>query len=129
MLVVEDNPTNRVVISAMLTRLGAKTTLVEDGAQGVEAIRGGSAFDLVLMDLQMPVLDGDSATRQIRAWEHETGHAKVPIVALTANAYEEDRERCLDAGMDDFLAKPVAIAALQGMLSRWGAPGTVAPGT
>ena len=128
-LVVEDNPTNRVVISAMLTRLGARTTLVEDGAQGVEAIRGGGAFDLVLMDLQMPVLDGDSATRQIRAWERETGHAKVPIVALTANAYEDDRARCLEAGMDDFLAKPVAIAGLQGMLARWGASGALVPGT
>lgn len=75
--------------------------------------------DLVLMDLQMPVLDGYGATRYIRQWEADTGQPRVPIIALTADAFEEDRRRCLAVGMDDFLTKPIALEALKAAMTQW----------
>ena len=114
-LVAEDNAVNQQVIGAMLRRLGMAVTLVEDGEQAVQALQGGR-YDLVLMDCQMPVLDGFAAASRIRAAETRT---RIPIIALTANALAEDRQRCLDAGMDDYLPKPVSIAGLSSMLSRW----------
>lgn len=84
----------------------------------MEAIRR-DAPDLVLMDIQMPVLDGYAATRQIRQWEATASRPHLPIIALTANAYEEDRRRCMDAGMDDFLAKPISVDLLKAVLDRW----------
>jgi hypothetical protein len=75
--------------------------------------------DIVLMDVQMPVMDGYTATQHIRAWEKETGRIPMTIIALTASAFEEDRKRCHDAGMDDFMAKPVAFNDLQRVLSHW----------
>jgi signal transduction histidine kinase/ActR/RegA family two-component response regulator len=118
-LVVEDNPVNRKVAEGMLTRRGATVTLAEDGQQGFDAIARGGRFDLVLMDVQMPVMDGYSATQCIRAWEKESGQPRVPIIALTADAYDEDRKHCLAAGMDDFLAKPINAEKLAGLLSQW----------
>ncbi len=117
-LVVEDEPTNRMIMRALLTKLGATVRLAEDGEQGVAAIMR-EAPDLVLMDCRMPVLDGYAATERLRTWERETQRPPVPIVALTAAAFDEDRERCLGAGMDDFLVKPVMIQALKGVLERW----------
>jgi len=118
-LVVEDNPTNRKVIEAVLTNHGLRVSVAEDGQQGVNVIVQGAAPDLVLMDIQMPVLDGYAATRQIRLWEADNGRSRMPIIALTADAYEEDRQRCLAAGMDDFLTKPIDIKKLLGTLSKW----------
>lgn len=117
-LVVEDNLLNRKVVGAMLNKPGRQIEYVENGRLAVDAIVRGDRFDLVLMDCQMPVMDGYAATRAIRAWERDNGRAGIPIVALTAGVFEEDRERCLAAGMDDFLTKPLNLAELERMLAR-----------
>ncbi|MCU0616046.1 MAG: ATP-binding protein [Gemmatimonadaceae bacterium] len=114
-LVAEDNAMNQLVVRAMLERLGMRVTLVEDGAQAVAAHQAES-FDLVLMDCQMPVMDGYEAARRIRTSDGRG--AEIPIVALTANALAEDRQRCVDAGMSDYLAKPVTGQALADVLAR-----------
>ena len=119
-LVVEDNLANRAIMKALLSKLGLSVILAEDGRQCVELIEGGERPDLVLMDCQMPVMDGYAATERLRQWESETlSGVHLPIVALTAEAFEEDRRRCLAAGMDDFLAKPVMVDDLKAMLKRW----------
>lgn len=102
-LLVEDDPVNREVLRELLLEEGASVVLADDGLVAVELARAGS-YDLVLMDMRMPHLDGPSATRAIRQLP---GWADIPIVALTANAFVEDRQNCLDAGMDEFLTKPV----------------------
>jgi CheY-like chemotaxis protein len=99
-LVAEDNPVNQLVARAVLEGIGMEVEIVGDGQQAVAAALAGS-FDVVLMDCQMPVMDGLSATRQLRA----AGYA-VPIVALTASATAQDERACLEAGMDGYLAKP-----------------------
>ena len=114
-LVVEDNPVNCMVVQAMLEQLAMTVTLVNDGAQAVEAMENHD-FDLVLMDCQMPVMDGYEATRRIRSSGHRC--AQVPIVALTAHAFAEDRQRCEAAGMNDYLSKPVTGEALASVLRR-----------
>lgn len=118
-LIVEDNPTNRKVIEALLKKLGLKFESVENGQEAVETVIGGIKIDIVLMDCQMPVMDGFEATRKIRQWEQAQKRPRVPIVALTAGAFEEDRQNCLTAGMDDFLPKPVNFKALKDALSNW----------
>jgi PAS domain S-box-containing protein len=118
-LAAEDNATNRKVISRLLEKLGVEVETVDDGLLAVARLVSGARPDLVLMDCHMPGLDGLEATAQLRAHEAQQGLARLPIVALTASAYEEDRQRCLDAGMDDFLAKPVNLEALRGVLERW----------
>jgi signal transduction histidine kinase/ActR/RegA family two-component response regulator len=119
-LVVEDNPTNRKVISSLLGKLGLEVNLAEDGQQALDAITQAAALpDIVLMDVQMPVMDGYTATTRIRHWEHENTRSHLTIIALTADAYEEDRQRCLTVGMDDFLAKPINVEALRMVLGRW----------
>jgi len=119
-LVVEDNPVNCMVIEALLTQLGLTVSLAGDGQQCLEALLPGTVEpDLILMDVQMPVMGGIEATERIRAWEAAGQRQRLPIVALTAGAFEEDRQRCLNAGMDDFLTKPIAIHALPGLLSKW----------
>ncbi len=117
-LVVEDNLVNQRVVLALLARLGIATEAVGGGAQAL-ALLGAERgkFDLVLMDCQMPGMDGFAATAAWRAGE--TSHVRLPIVALTANALPGDRERCLAAGMDDYLAKPVRLELLHTMLRRW----------
>ena len=105
---------------AMLGKLGhAHIELANDGQQAVDAITRGDPFQLILMDLKMPLLDGYAATGQIRQWQAEHGRPQTVIVALTANAYEEDRDHCIDAGMDDFLAKPIDMKQLEATLLRW----------
>ncbi|WP_412478190.1 response regulator [Azonexus sp. IMCC34839] len=116
-LVVEDNPTNRKVVEAMLRKQGYRVDSVEHGLAAVDFVRQQRP-DLILMDVQMPVMDGCDATRTIRQHEAETGGDRLPIVALTAGAFAEDRENCLTAGMDDFLTKPVDQAALLDVLAR-----------
>jgi two-component system sensor histidine kinase/response regulator len=121
-LLVEDAPVNQQVASAMLGGMGCEVVVAHDGAQAVSAA-AGRLFDAILMDCQMPVMDGFEATRRIREAQAQSDAPRVPIIALTANALHGDRERCLDAGMDDYLAKPFTGAALRGALERWLAPG------
>jgi two-component system sensor histidine kinase/response regulator len=104
-LLVEDNVVNQRVASGLLTRRGHDVTVVPDGREALARLEGG-AFDLVLMDLQMPVMDGLAATVEIRRRERDTGR-HVRIVAMTAHAMRSDRERCLAAGMDGYLSKPI----------------------
>ncbi|MBN8497996.1 MAG: response regulator [Candidatus Accumulibacter sp.] len=118
-LVVEDNMINQRVVEALLRKLGLSAALVQDGQQAVDAITRGHAADIVLMDVNMPVMDGCTATERIRRWEVDNSLPRRPIIALTANAFAEDRERCLRAGMDDYLAKPVTFATLQAVLGKW----------
>jgi len=115
-LVVEDNPTNQTVIMMRLSRLGCDVDLAGDGEDAVR-LAAATAFDLILMDCQMPVMDGFQATRAIR--QQQTGSSRVPIIALTANAMPGERERCLEAGMDDYLAKPVRPEDLIAKLELW----------
>ena len=116
-LLVEDNPVNQQVAAAMLDRLGLQTILASHGQAAVELTRERDV-DLVLMDCLMPVMDGYDATAAIRRLAGGRG-AQLPIIALTANAMQDDRQRCLDAGMDDFLAKPFTLQQLQAQLARW----------
>lgn len=118
-LVVEDNPVNCMVIGALLTQLGLTHTVASNGQQAVQAIREGEQPDIILMDLQMPVLDGYAATEQIRQWEYESGQSRLPIIALTADAFEEDRQRSRDVGMDGFLTKPIAMTDLVAALDNY----------
>jgi CheY-like chemotaxis protein len=117
-LVAEDNPVNQEVALAFLEGLGCNIRLVEDGAQAVEAYRA-ERFDAVMMDCQMPTMDGLTATREIRALEAARGIGPIPIIAVTANAFDSDRAACLAAGMDDFLSKPFSQASLAAMLAKW----------
>jgi PAS domain S-box-containing protein len=123
-LLAEDNEVNREVALAMLEVLGLRVDTAADGLQAVEKARQ-QVYDLVLMDMQMPDLDGLDATRRIRALP---GWATVPIVALTANAFDEDRRACVAAGMSDFIAKPMDPAALHAVLLRWLAISAASPG-
>ena len=116
-LLVEDNPINQAVAQAMLRKLGLAWQLAENGAQAVSKVRE-SAFDLVLMDCQMPVMDGFDATLAIRQLRGGQG-AHLPIIAMTANTMQGDEQKCRDAGMDAFLAKPYTLTALSTMLARW----------
>jgi CheY-like chemotaxis protein/HPt (histidine-containing phosphotransfer) domain-containing protein len=115
-LVVEDNPVNQIVIRECLRDAGVKVEVSSNGASALERLREGQHFDAVLMDVQMPGMDGMETTRAIREM---AGHRQLPIIAVTAHALEDDRLRCLDAGMDDYLAKPVDLDAIVNCLSRW----------
>jgi PAS domain S-box-containing protein len=117
-LLAEDNPVNQRLALRLLEKMGHRVTLVDSGLTALELATQGR-YDLVLMDVQMPGLDGLAATRHIRQWEQATGH-RTPIVAMTARAMAGDRERCLEAGMDDYLSKPVDVARLRELLARYG---------
>jgi CheY-like chemotaxis protein len=117
-LVAEDNPVNALGIQAVLENLGCQAKVVSDGRQAVEELRRQS-FDLVLMDCQMPELDGFKATEELRRREQTEHLPRVPVVALTAYAMQGDRERCLSAGMDDYLSKPVNQGQIADVLRRW----------
>jgi CheY-like chemotaxis protein len=123
-LVVEDNLINCMVIESLLRRLGLTVSVVHDGRQGIAAVKAhpdglAEPPQLVLMDLQMPVMVGYAATQHIRQWETNQQCPRLPIIALTADAFEEDRQRCLAVGMDDFLTKPIATDALKQALAKW----------
>jgi signal transduction histidine kinase/ActR/RegA family two-component response regulator len=118
-LVVEDQITNRRVIGAMLKRQGVNFESVDNGRMAVERVTTGALPDLILMDCQMPVMDGCEATQRIRQWETDGSRPRLPIIALTASAFDEDRERCTQAGMDDFLTKPIDMAQLKSTLHKW----------
>ena len=137
LLVAEDNPVNQKVAVKMLEKLGYKVDVVSNGKEAVEAVRR-QPYMVVLMDCQMPEMDGLEATRAIRTWEqdgsanrstsaqdvHSTDGPSsagfhIPIIAMTANAMEEDRQRCLDAGMDDFVSKPISSSVISKVLAQW----------
>ena len=121
LLLAEDNDVNVLVVEGMLAPLGHRITRVGDGAQALAALREGD-FDLVLMDMQMPVVDGLGATRRWRAIEAAEGRPRTPIVALTADAFDADVQRSLDAGCDAHLSKPISLAALLQALARHARP-------
>ena len=117
-LLVEDNLVNQDIGAAMLGAAGLRVDVANNGIEAV-ALFGRKRYDLILMDCQMPEMDGFAATAEIRMREAATGVARTPIVALTANAMQGDRERCLAAGMDDYLAKPFSKPQLAAMVLRW----------
>ena len=117
-LVVEDNPVNQAVVKKMLEKAGLSPVTSNDGVEAMEALRG-EQFDVVLMDCQMPRMDGYEATEAIREREQKQGLMRTPVIAMTANAMSGDRERCLAVGMDDYLSKPVKPAQLENMLRQW----------
>ena len=118
-LVAEDNPVNQRVAKLQVQRLGFEVDVVENGAEALVALEE-RPYSLVLMDCQMPQMDGYEATRELR--RRQNGGRRIPIVAMTANAFAADREACLQAGMDDYLSKPVELRALEEALHRWALP-------
>ena len=124
-LVAEDNPVNQRLITVLLERRGCHVTLVDNGHDAIAAVER-QRFDLVFMDVQMPGMDGLTAAAAIRRREVQTG-ARVPIVALTAFAMQGDRERCLAAGMDDYMTKPIAASELMALLDRMGPRAPIHP--
>jgi len=120
-LLTEDNPVNQLIAQKQLELLGFEVDVADNGLEALAAI-DRRRYDLVLMDCQMPRLDGYEATRRLR--RHHNGR-DLPVIAVTAHAIEGDREKCLAAGMDDYLAKPIRVENLSAMLGRW-LPGLVA---
>jgi len=121
-LLADDNAVNRKVASRLLEKQGHSVEIACNGSEALAAV-ARETFDLILMDVQMPVMNGYDATRVIRAAERADGR-HIPIVALTAHAMKGDREICLQAGMDDYLGKPIHLRELTAVLERWGRPGT-----
>lgn len=117
-LLVEDNPVNRTLTRRLLEKLGCEVLTANDG-QAACTLWQWHQFDVVFMDCVMPRMDGYEATRQLRAWETNHGRSRVPVVALTASAMEEDEERCREAGMDSFVAKPVNLEMLRAVLEQY----------
>jgi hypothetical protein len=117
-LLAEDNPVNQKLVVALLKKWGHQVAIASNGREAI-ALYGSQPFDLILMDMQMPDMGGLEATAAIRAREADQKAGRMPIVALTANAMAGDRERCLAAGMDDYLTKPIRAAELQAALARW----------
>lgn len=117
-LLVEDQLTNRLVVENMLENIQLKTTHAENGKEAVAKFREAE-FDLVLMDVQMPVMNGYDATKEIRILEQQQQRPRTPIIAVTANAMQGDRQKCLEAGMDDYIAKPIQAAELEQMVRKY----------
>jgi len=115
-LIVEDNKVNQMVLRGLLKKLGYKTLIAENGKVAVELLSRENVL-AILMDVQMPVMDGYEATKAIRA--SGTANAHVPIIAVTANALSEDREHCLRVGMDDYIKKPVDVELIKRKLKIW----------
>ncbi|MCB0285341.1 MAG: response regulator, partial [Calditrichaeota bacterium] len=116
-LIVEDNPVNQKLIRRLLEKKGYEITVANDGLEGIAA-HESVRFDIVLMDMQMPRMDGLTATREIRQRELNSG-THVPIIALTANAMQGDREKCMQAGMDEYISKPIDTKELFRIISRF----------
>ncbi len=116
-LVVDDNDTNRKVAGNILQRLGVSADFAEDGSEALQRVMRAD-YDVILMDCHMPVVDGFEATIALRRWEREHQRRHTPIVAVSASAFQEDRERCISAGMDDFVAKPLKLATIRAVIER-----------
>lgn len=117
-LLAEDNRVNQVLAIKLLQRMGATVVAVENGEEVIQALNNDGPFDIVLMDVQMPVMGGFETTQAIRQSEKETSE-HIPIIALTAHALKGDREKCLEAGMDDYVAKPIRESDLSETLVRY----------
>ena len=117
-LLAEDNPVNQMFMTRLLARRGLTVDIAEDGQAAVD-MSLATRYSIVFMDCQMPKMDGYQAAREIRAREEQSAAGRMPIVAMTANAMSGDRERCLEAGMDDYLSKPVAVDDLERLLHQW----------
>ena len=117
-LLVEDNPTNQQVALGILAKLGFRADAVGNGREAIRALET-AAYDLVFMDVQMPVMDGFEATADIRSGQTAIADPKIPIIAMTAHAMKGDRERCIEAGMDDYIAKPIAPRAMAEAIDKW----------
>ncbi len=118
-LLVEDNPVNQVVAKKMLEKLGMQYEVVSNGVEAIERLSQPHEFKLVLMDCQMPVMDGYEATQKLREYEAASDLPRLPVIAMTANAMEGDKDKCLEAGMDDYVAKPVKQQALKSALEKY----------
>lgn len=118
LLMAEDNELNREIAITLLEEEGAEVTAVTNGREAVEQISGGGSFDAVLMDIMMPELNGIEATKEIRAWEQEHGVKRIPIFAMTANVFAEDRRKCLEAGMDGHIPKPINMELIKKEICR-----------
>lgn len=124
-LLAEDNQADQQVVGLHLSKLGSNFEVAHNGAEALAAVQAAPEhFRVVLMSCQMPTMTGFEATRRLRAWEASTGRPRLPIIALTANASEAEQQQSQDAGMDDYLTKPVSRAALGATLSRWARPTT-----
>lgn len=121
-LVVEDNPLNQELVLSYLEDSAYAVTIAQNGREGVDRFER-ERFAVVLMDWQMPELDGVEATRLIRELERDRGLPRTPIIAVTAHALPGDREACIAAGMDDYIAKPYTMDTLLDALQRWAGPG------
>jgi CheY-like chemotaxis protein len=121
LLLAEDNPINQRVALGLLRKLGLGADVVANGAEAVLAL-AAAPYDLVLMDVQMPEMDGLQATRAIRDPHSAVRDHMVPVIAMTANAMQGDRQACLAAGMSDYLSKPIDVAALAAVLRAWMPP-------
>jgi signal transduction histidine kinase/ActR/RegA family two-component response regulator len=119
LLAVDDNDINRGVLEHFAQQLGYKIDVVEGGREAVERVTAGQRYAVVLMDCQMPDVDGYMATRDIRNWEERTGNPRVPIVAVTAHVLNDEEHKVREAGMDDYMSKPVRLNALRTMLEKW----------
>jgi CheY-like chemotaxis protein len=130
-LLAEDNPVNQMTATTMLEKLGHAVTVANNGREAVDKVQG-EQFDVVFMDVQMPEMDGLAATGQIRALEKQT-RKHVPIVAMTAHAMKGDKERCLEAGMDNYVSKPIRrkelSAVIEAIIQQFLAPGEAVDGT
>ncbi|MCP5051857.1 MAG: response regulator [bacterium] len=123
-LVVEDNPINQKLARYMLTKAGYRVTIAKDGEEGLQSYTANSSrFDLIFMDIQMPRMNGLEATRRIRETEHTGGTFQldlhIPIIAMTAQSMKGDREKCLEAGMDDYIAKPIKKELVLEAVKKW----------
>mgnify|MGYP000002473464 CR=1 FL=1 len=121
-LVVEDNPVNQMVTEELLLAAGHVVMVADNGAEALDHIESAGDIEMVLMDCQMPVMDGFEATRKLRAIEAKSGRPRLPVIAVTANAIKGDRERCIEAGMDDYVSKPIDVKLLEAAIRKYSQP-------